>query len=251
MSTARSGDVLNTDIEALIEYVRQYDPGFIARIKGAGEGELAYLEQLAGRSLPDTYHQFLQRMGRDTGGLELLGDCSTNIGDVIDYYEGARLNPRIVIPDGCILITDCVFDGAEFCLDMRHEPEPQVVGRVGPNQTAYYASSLPALLHSVAFRAYRQGTLSSREYVSSYDDVGRRYCLPEAEQRAERDFTRQWFSDRHDFCGEGEAAALYLRQSPSGSGLYLSVAARTEQEAEKIADPFARQFNLRPHVTPG
>lgn len=251
MSTIQNGDVLDRGVEALIQYAGRYEPDFIARIKGAGEAEIAHLEQLAGQPLPDAYRQFLQRMGQDTGGLELLGDCSTNIGDVIDYYEGSRMNPRIVIPDGCILITDCVFDGAELCLDMRHEPEPQVVGRVGPNQTAYHASSLPALLYSVAFRSFRQGSLTVRQYVSSYDDVGRRYCLPEAEQRAEQDFTRQWFSDRHDFCGEGEAAALYLRQSPSGSGLYLSVAARTEQEAEKIADPFARQFNLRPHVTPG
>ena len=247
----QGSDALDKDITALIQYTGRYDPDFPARIKGAGEGEIACLEQLAGRPLPDTYRQFLQRMGQDAGGLELLGDCSTNIGDVIDYYEGSRMNPRIVIPEGCILITDCVFDGAELCLDLRHGPEPQVVGRVGPNQTAYYAASLSALLHSVAFRSYRQGTLAAREYISSYDDVGRRYCLPEAEQQAEQHFTRQWFSDRQDFCGEGQASAIYLRQFPSGSGLYLKVAAVTEPEAEKIADAFVRQFNLRPHVIYG
>lgn len=60
-------------MENFIRYVAQFIPLYSRKISGATESEIAALEKLAGRILPNTYRHFLLKMGRNLGGLALWG----------------------------------------------------------------------------------------------------------------------------------------------------------------------------------
>ncbi|MFL5349020.1 MAG: SMI1/KNR4 family protein [Hyalangium sp.] len=64
-------------MKEIIDFVSQYDPGFPNEIRGATEAEIARLEQLAGRKLPNAYRQFLKSMGR---GMDAMGISGYNFG---------------------------------------------------------------------------------------------------------------------------------------------------------------------------
>lgn len=73
----------------LIDFVSEYDPDFPRKIRGASEEEIAHLEQLAGRNLPEAYREFLRFMGNGMGGMGII-TISFNIQDIERFHGSAR-----------------------------------------------------------------------------------------------------------------------------------------------------------------
>ncbi len=231
-------------IDGFIAYAARYSSGFLDRIKGASEQETARLGEMSGYSLPDTYCQFLQRMGRKPADMT-FEDCHISLRAVTGFYEAMRINPRLTLPDACPVIGAYGVASGEFCLDMDSGPDPHIVIVTDEDEIEFYATSLLTLLYHTAFYDYRLTATPRQDYIRSYDDVGRRDRRPEARRLAERlDFRGQWFDEEVNFHGERGSAGLYFSQPPQHS-LSLRVAPGTLAEAQAIGSEFARALGLQ------
>jgi hypothetical protein len=61
------------DWNALVRFVRAENPAFLAAFRGVPPEEVHAVEELCGVHLPDSYREFLGRMGRDSGRFYLFG----------------------------------------------------------------------------------------------------------------------------------------------------------------------------------
>lgn len=231
-------------IDSFVAYATRYSPDFLRQIEGASELEIARMEELSGYSLPSIYRQFLQRMGRRSADLA-FEDCHINLRTVVGFYETMQLNPRLTLPDDCLVIGVYGVAAGDLCLDMTSGPDPIVVMVTDDDETEFYATSLLALLYHTAFYSYRLMVGSHQDYNSSYEDIGRRDIRPDAVlQATQMGFTGQWFDEAVNFHGERGDAALYFSQPPE-HGLSLRVAADDPAVVQAICDEFARAFSLR------
>jgi hypothetical protein len=233
-------------IDEFVAYVAQFEPGFPNIIRGASPEEISALERLAGRPLPEMYREFLERMGHESGKINLSLGGRSGISHVIEYYRDAIETGEREVPHNCIVIGHDQIAN-ELALEFKPDGEPQVVVSSGEEIKALHAESLEKLLYSLAFIAYRLRTLPYwASYTSSYQEIGMRMVLPAARQLAEQlGFTILWFSDTVTFCAErGTDAALEFTQH-EGQGLAGRVAATSQAEVEKIGDEFVRGLGVR------
>jgi hypothetical protein len=130
--------------EEYLDYISKYKKDFRARIKGATEEEIEHLESVVGQPLPDFYKFFLRYMGHETGEVDLFHVASTDITDILEYYETEDLIE--LIPPDCILIAAGDFD---LGLHITGTGEPAIVSMGNPN--ILYVESLKKLLFQDVF----------------------------------------------------------------------------------------------------
>src|SRR5438445_11506385 len=94
------------DIDRFINYASEYDPSFRSRILGVTLEQLQKFESLVGKTLPRQYTTFLSRLGQKDGDLRIGDDSSTDIDDLIEYYQDIRNDGTIdaMLPSDCIVI---------------------------------------------------------------------------------------------------------------------------------------------------
>ncbi len=67
--------------QALAAFIATADPAFAASLRGVAPEEIDRVERETGIRLPSAYRQFLQMMGRDSGGFRLFGQGQTHTFD--------------------------------------------------------------------------------------------------------------------------------------------------------------------------
>lgn len=231
----------------LVSYVAQFDSDFPGRIKGASRTSLETLQQLAAPNiLPEVYVAFLDRMGADSGGLNITVEGTTNIDGVIQTYRNFA-EEKLALGPGCFLIGR-VTSNPVGLYQPTAEAEPEVVfmesdGAVdGP-----YGESLPKLLFRKAFDKYRWRSFRKSAFFSCPHVVGDRHIrVPELEKLATKlGFSRLWFSGAFQYCGElGQEAAMSVSQFPQ-MGILLKISASSRREISRLAKPFKRAAGLR------
>ncbi|QRK12465.1 SMI1/KNR4 family protein [Archangium violaceum] len=73
-------------MKELIGLASRCDPAFTGRIQGASPEEIARLEQLSERKLPDVYRELLSHMGRDMGGIGIAA-VEFEINNLLRFLE--------------------------------------------------------------------------------------------------------------------------------------------------------------------
>lgn len=73
-------------IDRAIAYLGSLDPGFAARIAGAGADEIDALERASGRPLHPAHRRFLERLGSGAG-ID-LGAVDARVPKLLEYYQG-------------------------------------------------------------------------------------------------------------------------------------------------------------------
>jgi hypothetical protein len=203
--------------EEYLDYISEYKKDFRAQIQGATEEEIAKLESVVGQPLPNFYKSFLQYMGHDTGEVDLFHLASSDITDILEYYETEGCAE--LIPSDCILIATGDFD---IGLQITGTGEPAIVSMDNPN--ILYAGSLKKFLFQNVFTTcYMKKFPHDAFFTSSYNSIGRRHRVAEARELCLRSgFTEQWFSDSNSFCGEKDNACIYIHQI-DGQGLAIII----------------------------
>lgn len=229
-------------IQAFIDYATRYHRAFSNQIQGATASEIEALQALVARRLPEFYRQFLSRMGRHDGGLDLGAGASTAIRDVIEYYsEIVRLGEQeVALPPRCIVIGVSGLDVPELSLLHDNDHEPRVVSTSGRQIKHPIAASLERLLYRTAFIDFHSGAHANAVayYANHAPEIwDRARTLAEGEG-----FQGEWFSDDWSFCGERNETLIamtlideknvWIRLSSHHSEAVLTIGKRFQESFE-------------------
>ena len=230
-----------TYIGKLIDYWGYYFPAAAAAAEGANPQQISDLEQLVGRSLPDDYRQYLERMGGYGISINTDGPGS-RAADVIIYYRDLYASGQTV-PDGYVIIApgDRV---SSIGLQDQPDRKPAVVlmGDRGEAQIRPLADSLPNLLFQTVFT---NGNNAVSPCFGS--GQGRASCdwLNQARQAAaDLGLAEQRFSEPSLLCCQGETTAISVNQFEA-SMLSVRVWSRSREEGEHCGDVLAQHLGLR------
>jgi hypothetical protein len=245
-------------LQEFITLVERYDPGYSRKLRGASPEEISRLEELAGQPLPERYQEFLARLGRDMGGLEIEG-VDFHIERILAFYRSGHWPP----PRGYILFAiqeddpqmdyylECTRPGARDCPVVRFPSEGEF------SKESYFESLDPSLndfLLSMAFSEKRMGDFDLQRLLMP--STGSRKQDPEAlvdpielarvvDERAHRlGFERvARTSVAYRFYDQPDAA-LYVRLDEAGGIMGVTVAARKPRELERISDILSNRTSL-------
>lgn len=231
-------------MDNFFNYVKRFDNNFKTRIVGASFSEIAQLETLLGRPLPDYYKQFLLYMGHSDRELSLAYQGSTDIAEVIKYYEFLVKygeEEEWPPPADCILIGTGDVSVGDICLQMDQSEEPRVVFAMEGDMIGLYAETLEKLLFRNAFVKYRLRLLpKSGVYRSGPLE---RVFDPARSVAVKLNFVLQWFSDGAGICGERADAAILIEQYQE-TGIWICIAAQDKREVERIGNVFVNQLGV-------
>lgn len=227
--------------DAVVEYVTRYDPKFGDRIRGATPESIENLERMVGRPLPEVYRQYLERFGRDDGGLFHDQRADARVQSMLQYYrdthaENPDANFSRIIP----FAAGDVFDA--YALEIRSSGEPRVIlaEEDQPVPDGLLADSLPALVFNSAFVGWSQ-TIGPRANYRFPDDKATNAALRAHAQSL--GFRIEWFSDSGHVCAVNDKAValLYVNQRLPLRP-HVSLVAPSEDRARELGDAFAAPF---------
>jgi len=229
------------NIDDLISYVSKFQPDFPTRIQGAGAEDVAELERLTGLSLPFTYKEYLLRLGRDDGGLDVGGGSTTKISAIVDYYTESMEFDMQDIPPNCLVIAVSGGGTFELSLEYKSDTEYPVLLTSGDTIKGFFSESFEKLLFRHAFVKYRMRSLpSSAIYWGGSDEESLRKAL---EVALNLGFERKWFSDRVSFCGESHESAVVIERILSRP-VWMRISAQQAAEVERLGDIFVKQSGM-------
>jgi hypothetical protein len=248
-------------MDQFLDYMSRFVPDFRSRIDGASGAEVAALEQAVARPLPESYRQFLARMGRNAGGISLGFETTTDILAVTRFHTRKR---RPVPPD-CVAIA---VRGVDFdvCLHLPPSGGERVLASDGVLVYVILAETLPKALFQYAFRnhevrsfphvaAWSIDNIAARAYASAN---GRSMRDTARELVRELGFEAEWFSDEYSLCGRKDGTSIFiLQQEEQGEdvvldmGAVVAIGAATKEDAERLGAPFQERLGLRPGVYRG
>lgn len=240
-------------MDDLVAYVEQYEPAFHERLEGASGEEVAELERLVGRPLPGNYRLFLERMGRDQGGLMDGYAATLSVDETLDHYRVCTERYPQDLPRDCVVIArGRTEDNDELSLRLnpnKPQAEPQVVWTCHAEIAETVAKSLPRLLFQQAFLRYEMGhfPFGAEYHLRVGDHTLDRVALV-AEQIG---FAKKWFRDPMHWCGWAADAALMAEQLDGRDGWIrlagssASIARHGSQLVKYLGVDFVQ------HVSPG
>ena len=116
-------------IERFVSYMEKYNPGYRSRIRGVSEREIAVMEELYQRPLPESYKEFLRVMGADSGGFQMVGDSDSSYDAVMERVQ-EKLEDDLWKKyfHGVVIVAVHFFMGDDVALREVPEGEPPVVG---------------------------------------------------------------------------------------------------------------------------
>jgi hypothetical protein len=232
----------------LIEFIRQYDPEYLSKIRGASAEETARLEQLVGRALPAHYKEFLLHLGKDMGDLQ-MPETDFRIGRVLKFYELGKRKP----PARYIFIGAQIEDPYDrYLLDCGDGPRQDCPVLRADNQESFKTTdnlwvsypSLKDMLFVLAFSVKRMDLLTHRRQFTP--------SLEEGEDGLSRvppglmgavvkvvetlGFERlPYTSDLNPLFERGDAA-FYASRNPEGGGMTAELAAQDEREFKRLIE---------------
>lgn len=225
----------------LLEYIKQTNPNFECQIRGALPEEISKLENLVGTSLPDNYKEFLAIMGHGDGGLDLTFGGTTDITDIIDFYERFCIQLGFKLPSKCVLIGLGPPPSGHIVLMLEENQEPKVFGMEDNEIYGLLAGSFRKLLFQVAFMQFR---FYQYPVIRFYSNNNRERQLAAAINVAiDLQFQPLWFSDENCFNGEKKGMFLHIFQFQEND-LNISITGELESEVETVGEIFKYKFDL-------
>lgn len=118
--------------EKILDHITALRPQFRDEIRGCSEAEIATLESVIGRAVPDDYRTFLTFMGHDTGGITALhagGFVASDMHLSFDKVLKIEKKAKHRLPARFTLVGEILEDPFEsLCLDTEPSAtEPHVV----------------------------------------------------------------------------------------------------------------------------
>ncbi|WP_437980748.1 hypothetical protein [Sorangium sp. So ce117] len=232
-------------MRSYIEYASRFDPAMSSRIRGATQDEMRRLELVSGHPLPPDHRDFLALMGHGDDGIISDDELSTDVSDIISFYEENVARGEDSVPDDCILFgVDGVIVEQVF---LEREPPGRVFFSSDGQKDGLWAGSLEKLLCKHAYMRYRPRQL---QYSATYTTANPRPSLDAVRAEALRmGFATQWFSDAITFCGERSGIVIIVNQFER-QGLLLRVAASSPEPlyalVERIAEAAAVDLKIFP-----
>jgi hypothetical protein len=200
-------------IDDLIAFIAAKDATFVGRIRGAAADRIARLETLAGRPLPGTYKTFLGRLGDDDGGLRIGDDSTTNLEEIIEYYEDIERDGDRdqMIPDNCVVIAYIGVGTFDLSLDFGSKANPTVMFTSGSEKKGLSSDSFDNLLFRKAFwRFYVRGFRCKRVYNVAHPNAGLALVAPVVQRLG---FDIAWFSDSVSLYASTADATIVVQQA--------------------------------------
>ncbi|WP_239014400.1 hypothetical protein [Archangium violaceum] len=240
-------------MEAFVEFVEKYRPGFSEEIFPADEYDIRVLEKRAG-PLPGFYRRFLEKMGANMGGLE-LADASLSIDGALGAYTLAWLQGgRYIFFAGDNGVTGWHWfldraspHGADDCLvvnrllEENYPPQGSHPMYVGLEEFLYYE----------AFKEVRMSQLPFRRKFSTPEDVkaAAGYRSDSVTALAEEKGFKRIPPAEHCALFERGDAAISLYRHPTQPTFSFVVGCEDAAEAERLARDFEMKTGLKGIVT--
>jgi len=238
-----------TIIENCIEFWTSFVPDFPLQIRGAAAEQIAELERVMKRPLTGIYREFLERMGEDTGPLDLgLFDITP------EYLIAERAYVLEKLPEGVELFACPVGDNEEdIFLIHSGQPDPEVVRHddVPLTEDGFFdgaaaesvAGSLAELLCLPALNQYHsrlqpfQAVWSEKERHEDTLERCRRLA-------AIFGFEPYWFSSAQTFAAKRGSLVIVAKQAP-GFLFSVGIAGDDQFDTGVVSRTFLRELDLK------
>ena len=228
-------------LEPFLSYMERYNPGYRSRIRGVSEREIALMEELYQRPLPESYKEFLRVMGADSGGFHLVNDADSAYDAVME-----RVKDRLEEPKWSLPLRDFVIVAVRFFMEedlALHDAlggEPPVVG-VDLTPYMVFSSSLDNRMLSAVFVRHRMWEFPLRRAWAGFALPDRRRSTDILESLG---FTFLSFSDLYVGAAErGEACASI--QQFEGHALSVTVSTTDPKVLDEVEAVVERELGLR------
>lgn len=221
----------NELIDKLVAYAAALEPQFPQRIAGAPRSDMLELARYAQISLPDAYYGYFSRMGRSSGGIQLVSDGVSSFSEIFARYRDTIVPGTTKLPPGCLLLAMGQIAFRFLCVDLSEPGVEPVRFTSSTERKAILAESLEKLLYRQAFLTFGLKLHACYGIWSNTDDP---QGVASFGRELERfGFLRQWFSDAVGFCGEREDARAYVEQT-EGQATTVQLTCRNAAELESI-----------------
>ena len=241
---------MGANMQALVEFIEKYRPGFSEEIVPADELDIALLEEHTG-PLPGAYLRFLQAMGTSTGEFA-FAEASLSIDGTIMTYQaklwlrhGRFIN---IAGDNGLADWNYFLDrsrpyGADDCMLVRMPLEEGFP----PEASRPEHAGLEEFLYYEAFKALRLPMLPHRRKFSSLEDPGAaaRYRADLVFALAEEKGFERIGPTRRCALYERGDAGLLLYQHPTASTFSFSLGCESPAEMEQLARDFEARTGLK------
>lgn len=228
-------------LQKVVEYATQFDPEFARHVKGASRADIDKFAAAVGRKLPPEYENFLEIFGEGDGGLKIAFDGTTDLRDLLDFYQDYVDSGEFTLPAGCFAIGVDALTEEAICLQDEEAGQPAKVVFCGEGRVrGGYAESLEKLLYRTVTLKLRTAALGQQKLFLGSSEHEFAKCVVTAEHLG---FQRAWFSDRFVFCGEKNDELLCVIQYPR-QPLSLHFACRDKAIFEGLEELVHREFGL-------
>ncbi|KYF69765.1 SMI1/KNR4 family protein [Sorangium cellulosum] len=233
-------------MRSFIEYASRFDPAISSRIRGATQDEIRKLESVSGHPLPSDYRDFLALMGHGDDRIISNDELSTDVSDVISFYEEVVATGEESVPDDCVLLgVDGVIVEQVY---LERQPPGRVFFSSDGQKDGLWAGSLEKLLCKHAYMRYRPRQL---RYSDAYATANPKPAVDAARAEALRMvFVPQWFSDAITFCGERSGIVLIINQLEY-QGLLMRVATSRPEPLDTLVQRIAEAAAVDLKSIPG
>jgi hypothetical protein len=206
-------------MDDFLKYVTNLDPAFCSRIRGAPRDEIARYQSLVHHEVPQEYLNFLQIMGHNDDNIVGKRAVTTNLADVISFYEEDVASGEEAAPDDCIFIG--VGGAATEHLALEVSGLRRVLEASEGKKYKLWAGSLENLLYMSACMRYRHRFFrNSAAYTSLTTGPSLEKIRAELQRRG---LVLQWFSDEVSLCAE-VPGTLVIANQYEGHGIFLRTA---------------------------
>ena len=228
------------NLDPFLTYMERYNPGFRSRIRGVSEREIAVMEELYQRPLPESYKEFLRMMGADLGGFHLVNDSDSSYDAVME-----RAKERLEDPiwghrfHDLVIVAPRYFESEDASLQDAPGGEPRVVGG-DPTPYIVFSSSLQNMLMGVACMRY-----GLREYPHRRPCMGptRAESSHAAAVLKSQGFEFLWFSDAYLAVAERGEVRLALHQRDGAVGA-VTITALDPKELVEVEAVVERELGM-------
>ena len=231
-------------LEPFLSYMERYNPGFRSRIRGVSEREIALMEELYQRPLPESYKEFLRVMGADSGGFHLVGHADSSYERVMERVrECQEDNDGSFDFHGVVIIAVNYFMGEDVGLHDALEGEPPVVA-VDLNPHTVFSTSLVNLMMNTVNTHYGMREHAHGRIWSGFplEDRGRVVRVLESLR-----FVISPYSD--SYVGWGERGLSRARYSQlEGHKMGVRVNTNDPKVLDEVEAVVARELGLTPEA---
>jgi hypothetical protein len=219
-------------MEQFVEFASQLIPNYKQLIRGASSEEIMHFEQLVGFPLPQTYKEYLFQMGHNNGGVELICDGTTDLTDLIEFYEQEIVPGYDEAPPDCIIIGIGGTIVEEISLQFAPFLEPRMVFSGGGIVNSLCAESFDKFIFRSVFIQEQHRTFSHfRPLISTNNKL----LIKQSHDIAvSLGFQPLWFSDSIAFCGKKDHATISMIQGEHSHALTIKIATQQESEMNRI-----------------